>query len=140
MKEKVTVQVIVKAPVEKVWNAFTDPKHIVNWNHASDDWHCPTAMNDVRVGGLFSARMESMSGDEGFDFEGVYSEVELHKKLAYTMSGEEGRMVAVEFEEKENTTLVTETFDAENENPIEMQKAGWQTILNNFRDYTEKLK
>lgn len=139
--EKITVQTTVNEPIDAVWDSYTNPKHIVHWNHASDDWCCPTAQNDLRVGGVFSARMESTAGDEGFDFEGVYSEVEPHKRLAYTMGGADARKVTVVFEEVLPTgTAVSVSFDPENENPADMQKAGWQAILENFKTYTEKMK
>lgn len=133
--EKITVQGIINEPVEKVWDAFTKPEHITKWNHASEDWHCPRAENDLRAGGRFTSRMEAKDGSEGFDFTGVYDEVVPQKKIAYTM--DDGRKAQVMFEEMGNSTAVTTTFDPENENPLEMQKAGWQAILDTFKTYTE---
>ncbi len=132
---------MVDAPIEKAWEAYTDPKHIVKWNHASDDWQCPHAENDLRVGGRFSSRMESKNGDEGFDFGGTYTEVEPKKAIAFTMSeGKTVRAARVEFEEVFESTSVKVSFDPENQNPIKMQREGWQSILNNFKDYAEGLK
>lgn len=137
MKESIAVEVRVEAPIEKVWHDFTDPAAIVAWNAASSDWHTPKAENDLRVGGAFSSRMEAKDGSQGFDFNGVYSEVIPHKLIAYTMEG--GREVRVEFNEEAGVTHITETFDPENENPIEMQRDGWQSILDNFKKYAEGL-
>ncbi len=132
--KKITVEVEVKVPVEKAWESYTDPKHIVGWNFASDDWHCPRATSDLRVGGSFSSRMESKDGKQGFDFGGVYDEVVPGKWLAYTFGG---RRAEVLFEEAEHGTKVTISFDPETENPPEMQKNGWQAILDNFKRYAE---
>ena len=132
---------MIDEPVAKVWEAYTNPKHITQWNHASDDWHSPRAENDLRVGGRFASRMEAKDGSMGFDFGGVYTEVVLNKKIAYTMDGEDTRRVVATFEKVfEDSTAVTVTFDAETENSLEMQKDGWQSILNNFKEYVEKLK
>ena len=137
-KTSITVQTTVEAPVEKVWNSWTKPEHITKWNNASDDWHTPKASNDLRVGGKFSATMAARDGSASFDFEGVYSNVKNNQLIEYAMS--DGRTVKVVFEGTGSKTQVTETFDAENENPIEMQRGGWQAILDNFKKYTEKLK
>lgn len=137
---EIRVQIIVNESVEKVWEAYTNPKHIVKWNHASDDWHSPRAENDLRVGGKFMSRMESKNGDEGFDFGGTYTNVVPHKLIAYTMSGPDKRKVQVEFEEVFVSTALTITFDAETENSLEMQRAGWTAILENFKHYAEHLK
>ncbi|MCF0054255.1 SRPBCC family protein [Dyadobacter sp. CY356] len=135
--ETITVEATIEAPIEKVWETWTKPEHIIHWNNASDDWFTPKAENDLRPGGKFSSRMEARDGSFGFDFEGVYDEVTDHKLISYTLGDE--RKVKIEFEEKGDQTLVTETFNAENQNPVEMQKAGWQAILNNFKKYTEGL-
>ena len=132
---KITVESTVKAPVEKVWDYWTTPAHIMEWNSASPDWHTPRAENDLRTGGKFSSRMEARDGTLGFDFGGVYDDVSTHKRIAYTM--EDGRTVAVTFTAKGNETHLSETFDAESQNPVEMQRGGWQAILDNFRKYTE---
>jgi uncharacterized protein YndB with AHSA1/START domain len=132
---KIIVKALVNAPVEKVWEMFTDPKHIVQWNNAAEDWHTPSATNDLRVGGKFNNRMEAKDGSAGFDFTGVYDEVVPNSKIAYTMS--DGRKVETTFESQGGKTGVTTVFDPENENPPEFQKAGWQAILDNFKKYTE---
>lgn len=135
-KQAVTVQSVIQAPVDKVWKQWTTPDDIKQWNSASDDWHTPHAENDLRTGGKFHARMEAKDGSFGFDFDGIYDEVNTHKKIAYTMS--DGRKVQVVFAETEDGTIVTETFDAETENPVDMQRAGWQAILDNFKKYVER--
>lgn len=135
-KTNITVESAVNAPVEKVWKFWTSPEHITKWCNASDDWHAPHAENDVRVGGKFSTRMEAKDGSFGFDFGGVYDQVKLNEVIAYTMG--DGRKVNVVFASEANKTKVTETFEAENENPVEMQRGGWQAILDNFKKYTEK--
>lgn len=133
--ERITIQTKIKAPVREVWNYWTDPQHIVNWNQATEDWHTPTSENDLRVGGKFLSRMEARDGSFGFDFGGVYSEVEPHQRIAYTMSDE--RSVEIDFSEDNGETHVVQTFDPERENSIEMQRQGWQAILDNFRKYVE---
>jgi uncharacterized protein YndB with AHSA1/START domain len=125
----------VAAPVEKVWQYWTQPAHITQWNFASDDWQCPRATNDLRPGGHMNVRMEAKDGSFGFDFEATYTEVITHKRIAYTMS--DGRRAVTDFEAAGGNTNVTTTFDAESENPVDMQKDGWQAILNNFKRYTE---
>lgn len=134
--EKITVRATVNAPIHKVWNFWGAPEHITQWCMASDDWHAPSAENDLKTGGKFNTRMEAKDGSFGFDFGGIYDEVVDHKLIAYTM--EDGRTVKITFEEKENTTEVIETFAPESENPIEMQRGGWQAILDNFKAYAEK--
>jgi uncharacterized protein YndB with AHSA1/START domain len=137
MKPQITVAVVVKAPVEKIWQYFTLPEHITQWCYASEDWCAPRAENNLRVGGTFKTRMEAKDGSTGFDFEGTYTEVEENKKLAYTIVGADERKVSVEFVKYEDGYTVVETFDAENENPLEMQENGWQAILNNFKKHVE---
>lgn len=134
-KTKITVETAVGAPVEKVWTLWTDPKHITAWNNASDDWHTPEAENDLRVGGKFRSRMAARDGSAAFDFEGVYDEVEKHKLISYALA--DGRKVKIKFAENGQETVVTESFDAENSHPAEMQQTGWQAILNNFKKYAE---
>ena len=134
-KTTITVKTIVNAPVEKVWKYWSSPEHITQWNNASDDWHTPRAENDLRKGGKFSARMEAKDGSLGFDFGGVYDNVQENNLIAYTMG--DGRKVEIRFSENGNETKIEETFEAENQNSIEMQKAGWQAILDNFKKYTE---
>lgn len=132
---KITVQSTIQADTQKVWDFYTQPEHIIGWNFASDDWHCPRATNDLRVGGKFSARMEARDGSYGFDFNTLYDEVVVHEKIAYTM--EDGRKADITFSGENGTTLVTVTFDAENQNDPEMQRVGWQAILDNFKKYVE---
>ncbi|GAB2680177.1 SRPBCC family protein [Flavihumibacter cheonanensis] len=127
----------VEVPVEKAWELFNTPEHIVNWNAASPDWHTPKASNDLRTGGNFSYRMEARDGSFGFDFAGEYTEVVPMTSFAYKM--EDGRTARVEFHPIETGTLVITQFDAENSNPLEMQQNGWQAILDNFKRYAENL-
>jgi uncharacterized protein YndB with AHSA1/START domain len=131
----ITIETIIDAPVEKVWDYWTGPDHITQWNQASDDWHTPWAKKDIRVGGEFSARMEAKDGSFGFEFSGIYDEVKPHQYLGYTMG--DGRKVHVDFKKENNQTRVVERFDAEQTNPVEMQQAGWQAILDCFKRYTE---
>ena len=134
-KKSITIRTTINAPVDKVWKAWTTPDDIIKWNSASDDWHTPRATNDLRVGGSFTSRMESKDGSMGFDFGGTYLAVDEHKTIEYIMSDD--RKVKVTFEGDQNQTNVTETFDAEETNPLEMQRDGWQSILNNFKSYVE---
>lgn len=130
----VTVETIVSAPVEKVWRYYTEPTHITQWAFADATWHAPRAENDLRAGGRFVTRMEAKDGSAGFDFEGVYDEIILNEKIVYSFGG---RKAAVLFAKGGNGTKVTVTFDPETENPIEMQRAGWQAILENFKKHVE---
>lgn len=134
-KTKVTVEAAVKAPVEKVWKLWSEPQHIVKWNNASDDWHTTKAENDLRAGGKFMSRMEAKDGSFGFDFEGAYDKVITNELIAYTMG--DGRKAEVTFAKEGNETKVVTIFEAENENPVEMQKGGWQAIMNSFKKYAE---
>jgi len=134
-KTVITVENTIVAPVEKVWEKWTRPEHITKWNHASDDWHSPRAENDLRVGGNFVARMEAKDGSTGFDFGGVYDAVRINEYIEYTMG--DGRKVQVTFIPEGNITKVVENFEAENTNSVELQKGGWQAILDNFKKYTE---
>jgi uncharacterized protein YndB with AHSA1/START domain len=131
----VTVQADINAPVETVWACWTGPEHITKWNAASPDWHTPSATNDLRQGGSFASRMEAKDGSMGFDFGGTYTTVVEHEEIAYVMG--DGRKVRVTFDGHDGHTHVTETFDAETQNPPEMQRQGWQAILDNFKDYAE---
>lgn len=133
---RVTVSAHVAKPVEHVWNHYTDPKHITQWNAASPDWHCPHAENDLRTGGRFSSRMEAKDGSFGFDFGGTYTSVKPHERIDYAM--EDGRNVEQLFAKDGDGTRMTVTFDAETENPVEMQRGGWQAILDNFKAYAER--
>jgi uncharacterized protein YndB with AHSA1/START domain len=132
---KVTVESTISAAPNKVWDFWTKPEHITKWNFAMDDWQCPRAENDLRVGGKYSARMEAKDGSFGFDFEAIYNEVIDQKKLTYTMG--DGRQATTTFEGLGGTTKVATTFDAESVHDLEMQRAGWQAILNNFKKYAE---
>ncbi len=141
---KLTVTTTVHAPLQEVRNAWTQPEHITQWNFAQDDWHCPAATNDVRVGGKFSSTMAAKDGSFSFEFGGQYDVVEPMSKIAYTM-GEfkehfvpAGRQAEVVFESlADNQTKVTEIFDAEDVHSLEMQQAGWQAILENFKKHIE---
>lgn len=134
-EKTITVETTVKAPVEKVWQLWSQPEHITKWNSASEDWHTPRAENDLRQGGKFSARMEARDGSIGFDFGGVYDEVKTNEVIAYTIG--DGRKVKVTFSPNGKETKVVETFEAESTNPVEMQRGGWQAILDNFKKYAE---
>ena len=131
---KVTIETIVKAPINKVWSAWTSPEDIKQWNAASDDWHTTQAVVDLREGGAFSSRMEAKDGSFGFDFAGTYTKIVPNELLEFTFGD---RAAKVEFLNGENGVLVRETFDAETEHPIEMQRQGWQSILNNFAKHVE---
>jgi uncharacterized protein YndB with AHSA1/START domain len=134
----ITVESTINAPVAKVWELWTKPEHIVKWNNASDDWHTPSAKNDLRTGGKFSSRMEAKDGSWGFDFEGIYDNVKEHEHIAYKMA--DGRKVSIDFKSTNGGTIVKETFDPETENTIELQRSGWQAILDNFKKYAEANK
>ncbi len=131
----IAVSATINAPVEKVWKRWTTPEDIKAWNNASYDWHTPKASNDLQKDGRFSYRMEARDGSTGFDFEGVYNNVIENKLIDYTLG--DGRKVKVTFTPSGNKTRIIETFEAENTNPVELQRDGWQAILNNFRKYTE---
>ncbi len=136
-KQAITVETIVNAPIAKVWESWTLPQHITKWNQASDDWHTPYTENDCRTGGKFKSTMAARDGSFSFDFEGVYTLVIPHERIEYAMA--DGRTVKVIFQANGNHTIVTETFDPESENSIELQRGGWQAILNSFKKYTEGL-
>lgn len=131
----ITIKTSVKAPVDKVWKLWTDPVHIIKWNNASPDWHTPRAENDLREGGKFLSRMEARDGSMGFDFSGTYEKVELQKCIAYVM--DDDRKVEITFTDHGGITEVIESFEAEEINSVELQEAGWQSILDNFRKYAE---
>lgn len=136
-KEKtiITVENTVNVPVEKVWEYWTRPEHITQWNYASNDWCTPWVKADFREGGKFVARMEAKDGSAGFDFGGEYNILRTNEYIEYTIG--DGRKVKVTFAPINNATKVTETFEAENTNPIDMQRTGWQAILDNFKKYAE---
>ncbi|MCX7998161.1 MAG: SRPBCC family protein [Leptospiraceae bacterium] len=135
---KIVVTTTVPLTIQKVWEFYTLPEHITKWNFASEDWHCPSASNDLRVGGKYIARMESKDGKMGFDYWGVYDEIELYKKIFYTLG--DGRKVEILFSEKDNSTTVQINFDPETVHSRELQRAGWQAILDNFKKYCETQK
>lgn len=137
MREKIKVEGLVHAPLAVVWDSFTQPEHITKWNHASEDWHCPHAENDLRVGGRFLSRMEAKDGSIGFDFTGTYTNIVPQQHIAYTM--DDGRTVDITFTEVGEDVQVMTMFDPESENPEDMQRSGWQAILDSFRKYTESL-
>ncbi len=134
--EQITVKNKVHAPAGKVWELWNNPKHIVQWNTATPEWHSPRAENDLRPGGRFNIRMEAKDGSFGFDFEGTYDEVIAPERLAYTLA--DGRKVRISFRQQGAETDIEETFEAEDQNPIGMQRDGWQAILDNFKAYAEK--
>ena len=134
-KTSITVETTIQAPVEKVWAYWNEPNHITQWCHASPDWHAPHAENDLREGGKFTTTMAAKDGSFSFDFGGEYTFVETNKLLEYTMG--DGRKVSVNFQTQGNATHVVETFDAENTHSAEMQKTGWQAILDSFKNYVE---
>jgi len=135
-KTPITIEAVINAPVEKVWQYWSEPAHITKWTFAASDWHAHYAENDLKTDGKFKTRMEAKDGSMGFDFEGIYSKVEEHKVIEYGLG--DGRQVKITFEETDGKTKVIETFDPENQNPIEMQRDGWQSILDNFKKYTEE--
>lgn len=135
MATRIKISALVNAPIEKVWENWTQPKHITNWNFAIDTWQCPSASNDLKVGGKYLARMEAKDGSFGFDFEATYDTVVELQELTYTMT--DGRKSTTVFEDRGNETAIMTTFDAESENPAEMQQQGWQAILDNFKKYVE---
>lgn len=134
MSNKITVAATVNADAKKVWDYYNNPQHIVNWNFADPSWHCPSAENDLRIGGTYKARMEAKDGSFGFDFEAIYTEIEAGKQFSYAFGG---RNAMVSFASLGEQTQVVIDFDPEEQHPIEIQKGGWQAILNNFKSYTE---
>jgi uncharacterized protein YndB with AHSA1/START domain len=133
-QQKITIRATVLADKQKVWDYYTQPEHITKWNLADPSWHCPTATNDMKVGGRYVARMEAKDGSFGFDFDAVYKEINKGENFTYEFGG---RLAKIEFNEKDGQTEVTITFDPETENSIELQRKGWQNILDNFKKYTE---
>jgi uncharacterized protein YndB with AHSA1/START domain len=134
----VSISVRVNAPVKMVWECWTAPDDIIRWCSGSVDWHTPRAENDLRVGGKFLTRMEAKDGSMGFDFEGIYHSVKSNELIEYVIG--DGRKVKIQFTSRDNQTEILETFETENTNPVEMQRSGWQTILNNFKSYVESKK
>ena len=137
MGERIHTEAVVDVERARAWTLWNAPEHIVNWNFATDDWHCPSAENDLQVGGRLLYRMESIDGSFGFDFEGVYDEIAPEELIAYTLG--DGRKVRTSFEATGGKTKIATAFDAESEHPAEMQRAGWQAILDNFKRYAESV-
>ncbi|MFM2048177.1 MAG: hypothetical protein RI955_725 [Bacteroidota bacterium] len=135
MNNAITVEAIVNASIEKVWNAWITPQHIMQWNNASPDWHCPAAENNLQVGGKFTSTMAAKDGSFSFDFGGTHTEIKRHELIASTM--DDGRKMEVRFIADGDKTKVVEAFEPENENPLDMQQAGWQAILDNFKKHVE---
>lgn len=136
---RITISALVNKPVAHVWKIWTEPAHITQWNAASDDWHCPKASNDLRTGGTFSSTMAAKDGSFSFDFGGVYDDVKAPGsgpgRIAFTMG--DGRSCEILFTEENGSTRVVESFDAETQNPVEMQRSGWQAILDRFKKHAE---
>ncbi len=136
MQQKISIEATINADLKKTWNYYTLPEHITKWNFADPSWHCPSASNEMKIGGKYLARMEAKDGSFGFDFEAYYTEINLGNSFTYEF-GE--RICTIEMTELENNqTAIKITFDPETENPIELQQQGWQLILNNFKSYTEE--
>lgn len=133
----ITVETTIKASLEYVWEVFTESAHIVNWNFASDQWHCPSAKNNLRSGGKFKWRMEAKDGSMGFDFSGTYDEIEGYKKIKYTL--DDGRKTELTFSFNGESTKIIESFEAEHLNSLEIQRAGWQSIMDNLKKYAEEI-
>lgn len=137
MKNPITVETTIDSPIEDIWQAWTESEHIKGWYHASEDWHVPSVTNDVRPGGKFNIRMEARDGSAGFDFCGTYAAVEESSRIDYVIEG--GRKVRVDFERQDDGYYkVSETFEPENENSLELQRSGWQAILDNFKKYVRE--
>lgn len=132
---KITIETEVAAPLKEVWDAWVTPDHITKWNFAIDEWCCPRAEIDLKIGGTFKYRMEAKDGSFGFDFEGVFTNVAPQQSLHFKLGDD--RLVTIEFQQTANGTRVAETFEAEDENSAEQQKQGWQSILNNFKKHVE---
>jgi len=131
----IIVTTTIQANIEKAWGAWTNPSHITQWCHASDDWHAPYADNDVRVDGTFKTTMAAKDGSFSFDLEGVYTRVEFHKHIAYTLP--DGRNVEITFKNENSSVIIVESFDPESQNSHELQQQGWQMILDNFKKHVE---
>lgn len=134
--QKITINATVYAPIDKIWKYWTEPEHIKKWNSAMESWHTTKAENDLRVGGKFNSRMEAKDGSAGFDFYGIYDEIIPNKYIEYTLGDE--RKVKIDFDTKGEITEITMVFEAETENSLELQREGWQNILNNYKKYVEE--
>lgn len=133
----ITVKALINAPLSKVWECWTEEKHIINWNFASPDWHCPEANNSLKVGEEFHYTMAARDGSFSFDFWGTYQNIEWQKSLDILLGDQ--RKLSIHFEKVDAGTQVVEHFEPENQNPPEMQQEGWQMILDNFKSYVEKV-
>jgi Uncharacterized conserved protein len=136
MFEKITVEIVTQKRIPEAWDVFTNPYFIVQWNFASNDWHCPSAKNNLVENGTFCYRMESTDGKTGFDFSGTYIKIDPYREIIYEL--DDTRMVRVEFLEINKEVIVRETFDAEKVNQASHQKQGWQSILDNYKSVLEK--
>lgn len=137
MEKTITIGIHIHSDIDTVWDAYTNPEHIVNWNAASDDWHCPKSENDLKVGGKFSSTMAAKDGSMEFDFWGTYDEIIPKELIAYTMG--DGRKVEVEFQSDDHCVNVIIEFEPESENSLELQQQGWGAILENFWNYCQSL-
>jgi uncharacterized protein YndB with AHSA1/START domain len=137
MKDKITVEVNVPKNIETVWECLVSPKHIVNWNFATKDWYCPEASSNLKVGGKFCYIMSKKKGKDAMEFKGIFREIEKFSKLSYQL--DDGRVINIELNQKGDVTNLIEQFEAEQSNSLEIQKKGWQAILNNFKKYVEAL-
>lgn len=135
-KTSIIVETNILAPIEVVWQYFTDPEHLVHWNNASPNWHTPKAENDLQVGGKFSYTMAAKDGSFSFDFWGIYDTIKENQLLEYTLGDD--RKVSVSFISVGDDSKIVETFEAESQNTVELQKSGWQAILDNFKKYVEE--
>ena len=133
--DAIKIKIIVNAPKELVWNIYTEPEHIMHWNYATDEWHCPSAVCDLRPEGTFSFRMASKDGKHEFDLKGTYIDIRPEEFISYAL--EDGREVQVTFENTSNGISIEQTFEPERSNSLEMQRNGWQTVLDNFKKYVE---
>lgn len=134
----ITIETLVHAPINLVWDTWNSPNHVVHWNHASDDWHSPKADNNFVVGGKFVYRMEAKDNSFGFDFSGTYEEIVDKKRVVTRL--DDNRLVKTEFYGENDSVRIVETFEAEDQNSIELQREGWSAILNNYKLYTESLQ
>ena len=137
MENKITIKALIETPKSNAWEYYTNPIHIVNWNFADPSWHCPSAENDMIIGGKYKARMEAKDGSFGFDFEATYKKINSENSFEYEMP--DARNVLVQFKDLDNITEVIIQFDPEQLNPKELQQQGWQAILNQFKTYAESI-
>lgn len=133
----ITVSVEILQPIDIVWNCFINPEHIIHWNQALAEWHCPSATNDCKEGGRFCYTMSAKDGSVSFDFSGTYTKVIPNNLIEYTL--DDNRKVIIQFTGQSDSVKITESFEPENVHTHEMQKAGWQAILESFKSYCESL-